>query len=76
MSSLLAKTKVLLILDDNSLKIEIKLFPLCAIFKLKLELLSDILWVIVGFTFWNNFLSQVAILLWHLGIHGATVIIF
>ena len=43
MSSLLAKTKVLLILDDNSLKIEIKLFPLCAIFKLKLELLSDIL---------------------------------
>ena len=43
MSSLLAKTKVLLILDDSSLKIEIKLFPLCAIFKLKLELLSDIL---------------------------------
>ena len=39
--------KVLLILEENSWKIEIKLFPLCAISH-KNSLVSDTLWVIVG----------------------------
>ena len=41
MPSLLAKMKVFLILEENSWKIEIKLFPW------QLELVSDILWAIV-----------------------------
>ena len=44
MLSLLAKMKILVILEENSWKMEIKLFPLCAI---SLELVSDILRVIV-----------------------------
>ena len=39
--------KVLLILEENSWQIEIKLFSLCAISHEKLELASDILWATV-----------------------------
>ena len=47
MLSLLAKMKVLLKLEKNSWKIEIKIFPVLRCFTWKLELVSDILWVIV-----------------------------
>ena len=48
MPSLLAKMKVLLILEEKSWKTEIKLFPFVRCFIWKLELVSDILWVIVA----------------------------
>ena len=46
----LAKMKVLLILAESSWKTEIKLFPVVRYFTWKLELVSNILWVIVGQT--------------------------
>ena len=48
MPSLLAKMKVLLILEKNSGEIEIKLFPVVRYFTWNLTLISNILWVITS----------------------------
>ena len=48
MLGLPTKMKILLILARNSWKTEIKLFPVVRYFTWKLELVSDILWMIVG----------------------------
>ena len=56
MPSLFAKIKVLLILVENSWKIEIKLAV--RYFTWKLELVSDILWVIVALQRPNSFIMN------------------